>query len=287
MEVKAILDNIIGGEAEAGEDHRSNASNVDSFRSLDTEQSEDLESDDGSSHSIREEDLEPTQSIKSVEMDQLKMEKENLLQQNRDLQEQIKSINSNLARVSAELEEQEPVIKCCAAMRNRFVERAKQQLIGARYVNLHGTPNMEAIHAGNAAVHQRNWRVDIILAKRELLTQDNVTKFKLWYGKPITTSKFPNLIIDMMNMNATMVACMAGTDYSHSKARQDSFTGSCKVINELFNNVVKEHPGNRQAAFNAFSSNPKAHQFFAAIKRICVEFETKQRYGIHHRVKSP
>ena len=102
-------------------------------------------------------------------------------------------------------------------MRNRFFERAKQQPIGGRYVNLHGTPNMAAIHAGNAAVHQGNWRVDIFLAKRELLTQDNITKFKLWYGKPITTSKFPNLIIDMMDLNATMVACLAGTNYTHSK----------------------------------------------------------------------
>ena len=215
------------------------------------------------------------------------MEKESLLQQNRDLQAQIDSINSNLARVSAELKEQEPVIRCCAAMRNRFFERAKQQLIGGRYVNLHGTPNMEAIHAGNAAVHRGNWRGDIILAKRKLLTHDNITKFKLWYGKPITTSKFPNLIIDVMDMNATMIACLTGTEYTHSEALQDSFAGSCKVINELFNDAMKEHLGNRQAAFNAFSSNPRAHQIFAAIKRICVEFETKQRYGIHHRVKSP
>jgi hypothetical protein len=220
-------------------------------------------------------------------MDQLKMEKDSLLQQNRDLQEQIKSINSNLAQVSTELEEQEPVIKCCAAMRNRFSERAKQQLIGGRYVTLHGTPNMAAIHAGNAAVHQGNWRVDVILAKRELLTPDNVTKFKIWYGIPITDSKFPNLIIDMIDMHAIMVACLAGTDYTHSKNLQDTFAGSCKVFNKLFNDVVKEHPGNRQAAFNAFSSNPRALQIFAANKRICVEFETKQRYGIHHRVQSP
>ena len=170
--MKRILDNIIGGEAEVVEDHRSHASDVDSFYSLDTEQSEDLESDDGSSDAMKEEDLEQTQSINFVEVEQLKMEKESLLQQNRDLQAQIDSINSHLARVSAELEEQEPVIRCCAAMRNRFFERAKQQLIGGRYVNLHGTPNMEAIHAGNAAVHQGNWRVDLILAKRELLTQD-------------------------------------------------------------------------------------------------------------------
>jgi hypothetical protein len=85
---------------------------------------------------MQEEDLEQTQSINFVEVEQLKMEKESLLQQNRDLQAQIDSINSNLARVSAELKEQEPVIRCCAAMRNRFFERAKQQLIGGRYVNL-------------------------------------------------------------------------------------------------------------------------------------------------------
>jgi hypothetical protein len=60
-----------------------------------------------------------------------------------------------------------------------------------------------------------------------------------------------------------------------------------KAFNTLFVDVVKEHPGNMQAAFNAFSSNPRAQQIFAANKRICVEFETKQRYGIHHQVKSP
>ena len=90
-----------------------------------------------------------------------------------------------------------------------------------------------------------------------------------------------------MDLNATMVACLAGTDYTHSKDLQDTFAGSCKAFNKLFNDVGKEHQGNRQAAFNAFSSNPRAHQFFAAIKRICIMFETKQRYGIHHRVKSP
>lgn len=64
--------------------------------------------------------------MNSVEVEQLKMENESLLQQNRDLQEQIGKINSNLVRVSAELKEQEPVIKCCAAMRNQFFEYAKQ-----------------------------------------------------------------------------------------------------------------------------------------------------------------
>jgi hypothetical protein len=58
--MKRILDKIIGGEAEVGEDHRSHASDVDSFYSLDTEQSEDLESDDGSSDAMQEEDLEQT-----------------------------------------------------------------------------------------------------------------------------------------------------------------------------------------------------------------------------------
>ncbi len=76
MEIKTILDNIIGGEAEDVDDHRSHASDVDSFHSLDTEQSEGLESDYGSSDAIREQDLEPTQSINSVEMDKLKLEKE-------------------------------------------------------------------------------------------------------------------------------------------------------------------------------------------------------------------
>ena len=283
MEIQSILDNIIGDGAEDGEDHSSHASDVDSFYSLDTEQSEDLESDGGFSDAIRAEDLEPTQSINSLEIEQLKMEKNTLLHENRDLQEQIKSIDSNVARVSAELEEQEPIIRCCAAMRNRFFERAKQQLIEGRYVKLHGTPNIAAIHAGNAAVHRGNWRVDIILAKRELLTQDNITKFKFWYGNPSTTSEFPDLIIDMMDMNATMLACLAGTDYTHSKDLQDSFARSCRVTNELYNDAVKKHPGNRQAAFNEFSSNPRALQDFAAIKRICGEFETKQRYGIHYR----
>jgi hypothetical protein len=94
MEIQRILNNIIGGEAEDREDHRSHASDVEFFDCLDTEQSEDLQSDDGSSDVIREEDLEPTHSINSVEMEQLKMEKESLLQQNRDLQEQIDGINS-------------------------------------------------------------------------------------------------------------------------------------------------------------------------------------------------
>jgi hypothetical protein len=175
-------------------------------------------------------------------VEQLKIEKKSLFQQNRDLQAQIDSINSNLARVSAELEQQEPVIKCCAAMRNRFFERAKQQLIGGRYVTLHGTPNMAVIHAGNAAVHQGNWRVDVILAKRELLTPDNVTKFKIWYGIHITDSKFSNLIIDMIDMHATMVACLAGTDYTHSKDRQDTFAGSGKGVQYIIRRCSEGTP---------------------------------------------
>jgi hypothetical protein len=286
MEIQRILDNIIGDGAEDGEDHRSHASDVDSFYSLDTEQSGDLQSDDGSSDVTREEDLEKTQPMNSVEVEQLKKEKESLLQQNRDLQEQIDKLNSNLVRVSAELKEEKPVIECCAAMRNRFFERVKQQLIGGRYVKLHGTPNMAAIHAGNAAVHQGNWRVDIILAKRGLLTPDNVSKFEFWYGNSSTKSKFPNLIIDMMDKNATMLACLAGTAYTHDKALQESFAKSCRVINDLYNDAVQKHPGDWQAAFKAISSNPRTQLVFAKIKRICFKFEIKQRYGIHHRVKS-
>jgi hypothetical protein len=171
-------------------------------------------------------------------------------------------------------------------MRNRFFERAKQQLIGGRYVNLQGTPNKAAVHAGNAAVHQGNWRVDIILAKRGLLTPDNIKKFEFWYGNPSTKSKFPNIIIDMIDMNATILACLAGTAYTHSEARQKSFAKSYRFINGLYNDAVQKHPGDLQAVFNAISSNPRAQRSSANIKRICVEFETKQRYGIHHRVKS-
>ncbi|PMD24342.1 hypothetical protein NA56DRAFT_700829 [Hyaloscypha hepaticicola] len=229
MEIKIILDNIIGDGAEDGEDYRSHASDVDSFYSLGTEQSEDLQSDDGSS-----------------------------------------VINSNLVRVSAELKEQEPVIKRCAAIEKRI---------------LRTTPNMAAIHAGNAAVHQGNWRVDIILAKRGLLTPDNVSKLNFWHCKPSTESMFPNLIIDMMDMNATMRACLAGTAYTHDKVLQDSFDKSCRFINDLYKDAVQKHPGDWQAASNTISSNPRTQLVFAKIKRICVEFETKQRYGIHHRGK--
>lgn len=49
MEIKIIIDNIIGDGAEGGEDYRSHASDVDSFYGLGTEQSEDLQSADGSS----------------------------------------------------------------------------------------------------------------------------------------------------------------------------------------------------------------------------------------------
>jgi hypothetical protein len=90
----------------------------------------------------------------------------------------------------------------------------------------------------------------------------------------------------MMDRNATTRACLAGTAYTHDKALQDSFDKSCHVINDLYNNAVRQHPGNIKAAFNATSSNPRAQQVFTKIKRICVEFETKQRYGLHHREKS-
>ena len=90
---------------------------------------------------------------------------------------------------------QEPLFKVGVTIRQRYIERYKQNVINGQYVNARSTANHARIAAGNAAAHKGDFWVDYSLRLLGYLneTGEDVELFGKLYGIVQCSGPIPSI----------------------------------------------------------------------------------------------
>ncbi|CZR54806.1 uncharacterized protein PAC_04690 [Phialocephala subalpina] len=141
----------------------------------------------------------------------------------------------------------------------------------------------EAIRQGNIIGHDGHWKLDVVLARMGKFSPEVMDRFKGFYGVAADADIRAPLAIEVLQMNAKMVSCLAGTARSHNQANNndndnnqptkpknddDIFHEKFHEFGRIHNRLQKEH-GNDYEGFNrALEANAQVKSHVAVMRLI-------------------
>lgn len=111
------------------------------------------------------------------------------------------------------------------------------------FERLHGVPERgntkNAIKARTSIAHEGHWKLDTLFAKHGVFPDYILELFPITYGVPHSINISP-FAMEIVDMNATMVSCLAGTRFSYNSSQDRAFSTAFHSIRDKYNQAKRK-----------------------------------------------